>query len=73
MPLQRNAMSSIVVISFNETYLAPGCGLEVDAITCCQHADAVVNDGFRGVGAWRDRANNPKRGVFKQNHATITG
>ena len=34
---------------------------EVDAVACRQHADAVVDDGFRRVGAWRDGPDNAKR------------
>ncbi len=31
-----------------------GCGHKVDAVARRQHADAVVDDGFRRVGAWGD-------------------
>ncbi len=38
-----------------------------------QHADTVVDNGFRWVGAGRHGANNPERRVLKQHHPAIAG
>ena len=46
---------------------------EVDAVARRQHADAVVDDGFRRVGARRDGADNAKRRIFKEHHAAVAG
>ena len=49
---------SIRLMSFSETFL-PRMRAEVDAVARRQHADAVVDDGFRRVGARRDRPITP--------------
>lgn len=48
-------------------------GAEIDAVTRRQHADTVVDNGFRWVGAGRHGANNPERRVLKQHHPAIAG
>ena len=50
-----------------------GMGAEIDAVTRRQHADTVVDNGFRWVGAGRHGANNPERRVLKQHHPAIAG
>ncbi len=52
MPQRRKAISSIRLISFRDLF-APD-GAKVNAVARRQHADAVVDDGFRRVGAWGD-------------------
>ena len=46
---------------------------EIDAVARRQHADAVVDDGLRRVGARRDRPDNAKRRILKQHHAAVAG
>ncbi len=71
-PVLRKAISSIMRISFSETFFAP-VWAKVDGVARSQHADAVIDNGLRGVGTWRNRANNAKRGVFEQHHAAVAG